>query len=237
MNQSSLAFLAEASLYERVLNDLAYIWKLCAGLSMGLKYTLGLFFITAVLSLPFGLALALLRNSRVRGMRGAVNFYVWLLRGTPLLLQLFFVYFGLPNLPFVGKYLVFSRFPAACIAFVLNYAAYFCEIFRGGLLSVDIGQHEAARVLGLSRAHTLFRVVMPQMLRISLPAISNECITLVKDTALVISISVTEVLFFAKNAVNRDVNATAYGVAAVFFLLMNVVLTYLFRYLEKRTAF
>ena len=208
--------------------------ELCQSLLGGVKYTLGLFFVTALLSLPLGFAMSYLRRSRFALVRGVTGIYVWLLRGTPLLLQLFFIYYGLPFIPVIGQYLTMDRFPAACVAFVLNYTAYFCEIFRGGLLSIDKGQYEAARVLGFSTWQTQYKIVIPQMLRVTLPSVSNECITLVKDTALVTAIGVTELLYFAKSAVNREVDATAYAVAAVFYLLMNTALTQLFRYLEKK---
>lgn len=208
--------------------------ELCQSLLGGVKYTLGLFFVTALLSLPLGFAMSYLRRSRFALVRGVTGVYVWLLRGTPLLLQLFFIYYGLPFIPFIGQYLTMDRFPAACVAFVLNYTAYFCEIFRGGLLSIDKGQYEAARVLGFSTWQTQYKIVIPQMLRVTLPSVSNECITLVKDTALVTAIGVTEILYFAKSAVNREVDATAYAVAAVFYLLMNTVLTRLFKWLEKK---
>ena len=208
--------------------------ELCQSLLGGVKYTLGLFFVTALLSLPLGFAMSYLRRSRFALVRGVTGVYVWLLRGTPLLLQLFFIYYGLPFIPVIGQYLTMDRFPAACVAFVLNYTAYFCEIFRGGQLSIDKGQYEAARVLGFSTWQTQYKIVIPQMLRVTLPSVSNECITLVKDTALVTAIGVTELLYFAKSAVNREVDATAYAVAAVFYLLMNTALTQLFRYLEKK---
>ena len=211
-----------------------YIFSLTMSMMEGVQYTVGLFLITVLFSIPLGLALTLLRNSKNGVFRGVTGFYVWLMRGTPLLLQLFFFYFGLPNLPFVGQYLVLGRFEAACITFILNYAAYFCEIFRGGILSVDAGQYEAAQVLGFSKWQTNFKIVFPQMLKVCLPSISNECITLVKDTALITAISVTEILYFAKAAVNRDTNATAYIVAAVFYLVMTYGLTRLFRWLERK---
>ena len=207
---------------------------MCQSLLGGVKYTLGLFFVTALLSLPLGFAMSYLRRSRFALVRGVTGVYVWLLRGTPLLLQLFFIYYGLPFIPVIGQYLTLDRFPAACVAFVLNYTAYFCEIFRGGLLSIDKGQYEAARVLGFSTWQTQIKIVIPQMLRVTLPSVSNECITLVKDTALVTAIGVTEILYYAKSAVNREVDATAYAVAAVFYLLMNTVLTRLFKWLEKK---
>ncbi len=214
-----------------------YIIRLAGSLLPGVKYTLGLFLITAVCSLPLGFALTFLRRSRFAVFRGISWFYTWLLRGTPLLLQLFFLYYGLPAIPVIGTYLTMDRFTASCVGFVLNYAAYFCEIFRGGLLSIDRGQAEAAWVLGLSPAKTQMKIILPQMLRVTLPAVSNECITLVKDTALVTAVGVTEILFFAKAAVNRDVNATAYAVAALFYLLMNTLLTKLFARLEKKVGY
>lgn len=216
---------------------MSYLLQLCGILSEGLRYTVGLFCITVVFSLPLGLLLAFLRISRSPIVRGITGGYVWLMRGTPLLLQLFFFYFGLTFIPYIGPYLTMGRFEAACLTFVLNYAAYFCEIFRGGLLAVDKGQHEAAKVLGFSKGQTTLRIVIPQMLRVTLPPVTNECITLVKDTALVTAIGVTEILYFAKGAVNRDVNVTAYVVAAVFYLIMTYGLTVLFRRLEKKFSF
>ena len=169
--------------------------------------------------------------------RGITSFYVYIMRGTPLLLQLYFFYYGLPFIPGMKNVIVLDRLMAAMLAFVLNYAAYFCEIFRGGIISVDKGQYEAARVLGFSKTQTLFKIVLPQMLRVSLPAIANESITLVKDTALVTVIGVTEILYFAKATVNRQAVFTAYPVAAVFYLLMTWVITRLFDYLERKYSF
>lgn len=214
-----------------------YILQLTASLAEGLKYTVGLFLITIVFSLPLGLLLTFLRVSKSRVLRGAVGGYVWLMRGTPLMLQLYFFCYGLTFIPYVGQYLVLGRFQAAYIAFVLNYAAYFCEIFRGGLLSVDKGQYEAAKVLGFSRWQTSMKIVVPQMLRVSLPPVCNECITLVKDTSLATAIGITEVLYFAKASVNRDVNATAFVVVAVFYLIMTYGLTAVFKRLEKKMTY
>jgi len=148
-----------------------------------------------------------------------------------------FVYFGLPLLPFFGQFLIFGRFTAACIAFGMNYAAYFAEIFRGGLLAVDKGQYEAAKVLGLTKFQTMTRVAVPQMIRVCLPSISNETITLVKDTALVTVIGVVEILHYAKTAVNRDGNTFAFLVATLLYLMINFVLTMVFKRLEKKYEF
>lgn len=220
--------------WDSLTSQLAYLGSLGVNMLPGVQYTIGLFAITVLLSIPLGLGLALLRNSRVRALKGLTGFYVWIMRGTPLLLQLFFFYFGLTFIPFVGPYLAMGRFQAACVTFVLNYAAYFCEIFRGGILSVEKGQYEAAQVLGFSKWQTNLKIVFPQMLKVSLPAVSNECITLVKDTALITAIGVTEILYFAKSAVNRDVDVSAYAIAAIIYLIMTYGLTKLFNWLEKK---
>ncbi len=214
-----------------------YLLQLCGSLAGGLKYTITLFIITVLVSIPIGLLLSFTRVGRSRILKAIVGAYVWVMRGTPLLLQLYFFCYGITFLPGIGDYLVMDRFQAAILAFILNYAAYFCEIFRGGILSVDKGQYEAAKVLGYSKWQTTTKIVIPQMLKVCLPPVSNECITLVKDTALVTAIGVTEILYFAKAAVNRDVNATAYLVAAVFYLIMTYGLTKLFQYLEKKYSF
>ena len=206
-----------------------YLLQLCGSLAGGLKYTVSLFFITVLVSIPIGLLLSFTRVGRSKVLKGVVGAYVWVMRGTPLLLQLYFFCYGITFLPGIGDYLVMDRFQAAILAFILNYAAYFCEIFRGGILSVDKGQYEAAKVLGYSKWQTTTKIVIPQMLKVCLPPVSNECITLVKDTALVTAIGVTEILYFAK--------ATAYLVAAAFYLLMTYGLTKLFQYLEKKYSY
>lgn len=206
-------------------------------LTDGVKYTLALFAVTIVGSMPLGLVFTFLRIGKNTVLRTITGFYVYIMRGTPLLLQLYFFYYGLPFIPGMKNVIVLDRLTAAMLAFVLNYAAYFCEIFRGGILAVDKGQYEAARVLGFSKAQTLFKIVLPQMLRVSLPAIANESITLIKDTALVTVIGVTEILYFAKATVNRQAVFTAYPVAAVFYLLMTFVITKLFDHLERKYSF
>lgn len=204
----------------------------------GAGYTISLFFICALCSIPLGLLLSFVRVSSSRILRAIVGFYVWLLRGTPLMLQLFFVYFGLPQIPTIGQYMTFGRFEAACITFVLNYAAYFCEIFRGGIISIDKGQYEAAYALGLNGWTTTTRIVIPQMICVVLPSITNECVTLVKDTSLITAIAIQEILYYAKNLVNTTGgNPYPYLVAAIIYLVMNDVLMRIFTRLEKRYAF
>ena len=198
----------------------------------GAGTTLKLFFITLALALPLGLGLALLRLSRWGAVRTAVNGYLWLMRGTPLMLQLLFVYFALPFVPGIGLRL--PDFPSAVLAFALNYAAYFAEIFRAGIQSVDRGQYEAAQSLGMSYGQTMRRIVLPQMVRHILPPMSNETITLVKDTSLIYVLALNDLLRAARNIVQRDFTITPFIVAAAFYLIMTLVLTYGFQRLEKK---
>ncbi len=203
----------------------------------GTIVTMQLFLITLVISLPLGLCLTLLNSCKNVIIKAISGFYILVLRGTPLLLQLFFIFFGLPYVPVIGKYLTVGRFESAAIAFILNYAAYFAEIFRGGLLAVDKGQYEAAKVLGMNRLQTFIKIVLPQMIRISLPAVSNEAIILVKDTALVTAIGVTELLGTTKTMVNSTMNVAYYAMAAVFYLVMSWLLTLLFKRMENKYRF
>lgn len=204
----------------------------------GSVLTLKLFFVTIAFSLPLGLCLTFLYTAKNPVLNKIVSFYILIMRGTPLLLQIFFVYFGLPYVPVIGKYLTINdRFTAGAVAFILNYAAYFAEIFRGGLLSVDKGQYEAAKVLGLTDMQTRTKIVLPQMFRIALPSVSNEAIILIKDTALITAIGLTDLLKVTKTIVNRTTNISAFVVAAVFYLVMSYVLTLIFKQLEKKFSF
>lgn len=214
-----------------------YLSNITLPMLQGMVITLSVFAVTIVCSIPLGFMFTLMARSRLKPVKSMAKGYIYVVRGTPLLLQIMFVYFGLPLLPVVGDYLIFGRFTAACIAFCMNYAAYFAEIFRGGLLAIDKGQYEAAKVLGLTKIETMIRVVIPQMIRVCLPAISNETITLVKDTALVTVIGVAEILHYAKTAVNRDGDTFAFLVAAALYLLINFVITMVFKKLETKYEF
>src|SRR5574343_339244 len=164
----------------------------------------------------------------------AVTGYIWLMRGTPLMLQMLFIYFALPFVPVIGIRL--PDFPAAILAFVLNYAAYFAEIFRAGSQSVGKGQYEAAQVLGMSRAQTMRRIILPQMVKRILPPLSNETITLVKDTSLIYVLAMNDLLRAARGMVQRDFTTMPFVVAAAFYLIMTLVLTWGFARLEKKYA-
>lgn len=205
---------------------------------VGCKLTVKLFLVTIILSIPLGLILTFLYTGKNWLVNKIVGGYILIMRGTPLLLQMFFIFFGLPFVPKIGQYLVISdRFTAGAIAFILNYAAYFAEIFRGGILSVDKGQYEAAKVLGISEIQTKFKIVMPQMFRISLPAVANETIILLKDTALITTLGLSDLLKVTNNIVNRTTEVYAYALAAAFYLVLSYVLSVLFKKLEKKFAF
>ena len=211
-----------------------YVLQILPPLIEGTGVTLKVFIITLLLSVPLGLALALARISRFKAVSGFVNGYIWLMRGTPLMLQMLFIYFALPFVPVIGIRL--PDFPSAIVAFVLNYGAYFAEIFRAGILSIDRGQYEGARVLGMTYPQTMRRIVLPQVVKRILPPLSNETITLVKDTSLIYVLAMNDLLRAARGIVQRDFTTTPFVVAAAFYLLMTLVLTLGFARLEKKYA-
>ena len=193
----------------------------------GAQITLEIFCVTLLLSLPLGLLVALCRISKLGPLRLLMEFYIWLMRGTPLMLQLLFVYFALP--------MVGIRLPdiaAALLAFTLNYAAYFAEIFRAGIQSIGRGQYEAAKSLGMTYTQTMRRIIVPQMIRHVLPPVSNETINLVKDTSLIYILAMNDLLRVARTIVQREFDMTPFFVAAVFYLAMTFVLTWGFKNLE-----
>ncbi|MEH7179547.1 amino acid ABC transporter permease [Neobacillus vireti] len=203
----------------------------------GAQMTILLFFIAIIVSIPLGFLLTLAVKSSLKPLSLLAQGYIYVMRGTPLLLQLLLICFGLPMLPVVGEYLVLDRFVAACLGFVLNYAAYFAEIFRGGLLAIDKGQYEASQVLGLGKWQTTTRIILPQMFRVTLPAIANESVTLVKDTALLYAVAVPELLHYAQTAVNRDFTIVPFFVAGLIYLIMTLLLTFVFKGIERRYKF
>ncbi|WP_195999541.1 amino acid ABC transporter permease [Clostridium sp. 1001271B_151109_B4] len=196
---------------------------------VGLKATLEIFALTLVLSIPLGVLVALGRLSKVKVINKITSCYVLIMRGTPLLLQIVFIFFGLPNLN-----IVIDRFPAAIIAFTLNYAAYFGEIFRAGISSVDVGQNEASKVLGLSKTDTFFRIILPQAFKTVLPPVANEIVTLVKDTALVYVIGLDELLRVGKIACNRDSSLLPLLIIGLVYLILIGIFTKLLDKLEKK---
>lgn len=214
-----------------------YITSILGPMLEGAQMTILLFVIAIVLSIPLGFLLTLAVKSDFKPLSWLAQTYIYVMRGTPLLLQLLFITFGLPMIPVIGEYFVLDRFVAASLGFVLNYAAYFAEIFRGGLLAIDKGQYEASKVLGLSKWQTTTKIILPQMFRVALPAVANESVTLVKDTALLYAVAVPELLHFAQTAVNRDFTIVPFFVAGLIYLIMTLVLTLVFRWIERRFKF
>lgn len=214
----------------KYLNNLEAMGKLLQILMDGMGSTLQIFFFTLLFSLPLGLLVAFGRMSQRKWISGPVSFYILVMRGTPLMLQIFAVYFVLPDL--LGTNI--GRMPSTIIAFSLNYAAYFAEIFRGGILSIERGQYEAGKVLGFTRGQVFFRIVLPQVIKRVLLPTSNEVITLVKDTALATVIAVGELFRAAKNETSRTASVEPLFIAALFYLAMNAVITQLFAYAAKK---
>lgn len=211
---------------------LSYIYTLLPSIGDGLVVTLKVFALTLVLSIPLGIIVSILRIWNIKPISRITELYVWVMRGTPLMLQVVFIFFGLPV---VG--ITFDRFTAVIIAFVLNYAAYFGEIFRGGIESIDKGQYEAAKVLGLSSYRTFTRIILPQMFKIVLPSIANEVITLVKDTSLVYIVGIGELLRAGKIASNRDASLVPLVLVGVVYLLLTAIFTVVFNKIEKRYSY
>lgn len=193
----------------------------------GTQVTLEIFCVTLLLALPIGMLAALGRLSSLRPVSFLMEVYIWLMRGTPLMLQLLFVYFALPM---VG--IMLPDIAAALLAFTLNYAAYFAEIFRAGIQAIPRGQYEAAKTLGMTYSQTMKRIILPQVIRIVLPPISNETINLVKDTSLIYILAMNDLLRVARTIVQREFDMTPFLIAAVFYLAMTFVLTWGFKKLE-----
>ena len=207
--------------------------KMLGAMLEGSIVSLEIFFLTLLFALPLALPVAFGRMSTRRLVAVPVNLYILVMRGTPLILQIIFVYFA-PYYVFEASY---DRFTAVIVAFVLNYAAYFAEIYRGGIQSIPRGQYEAAKVLGFTRADTFFRIVLPQVVKRILPATANETITLVKDTALAQTIGVAELFRVAQNASARQFSTMPIFVAGAFYFVMNWVVSELFLRAERRLAY
>ncbi|WP_304245034.1 amino acid ABC transporter permease [Gracilinema caldarium] len=199
----------------------------------GTMVSLLVFILTLLFSIPLALPVALARRSKSKILRVPVSLYVLVMRGTPLILQLIFVYFA----PYYLFGISYDRFTAVIIAFAVNYAAYFAEIYRGGIDAIPKGQWEAAKVLGLTRTQTLFKIILPQVVRRILPAMGNEVITLVKDTALAQTIGVAELFRVAQNASARQFSTLPIFIAGVFYFVMNWLVTVAFEAAEKKLGY
>ena len=202
----------------------------------GLAVSVEIFVFTLLIALPLGFLIAFGRMSRNAIVSAVFRGYISVVRGTPLMLQIMFIYFA----PYMFFGLPLSNYPrilATILAFSFNYAAYFAEIYRGGILSIDRGQHEAAKALGMSKGRTFFRIILPQTLKRVIPAIGNEVITLVKDTSLAFTIAVAEMFTIAKQLSSANTTMTPLIVAAVFYYIFNALVAWTMSRLEKRYAY
>ncbi|HFI0231168.1 TPA: amino acid ABC transporter permease [Streptococcus suis] len=206
-----------------------YVLEVLPSLLNGAVVSLQVFFLVLILSLPLGAILAFLIQIKFKPLQWLLHFYVLIMRGTPLLLQLIFVYYVLPS---VG--ITFDRMPAVILAFTLNYAAYFSEIFRGGIEAIPKGQYEAAKVLKFTPVQTIRYIVLPQVVKIVLPSVFNEVMTLVKDTSLVYALGVSDLLLASRTAANRDASLAPMFIAGAIYLLMIGAVTLISKQVEKK---
>ena len=207
-------------------------------LGQGFLTTLSIFFLTLIGSLPLGLLVYFGKTSRIAPLRWVVNAYISIMRGTPLMLQLMVVYFG-PNLLFGITLPSNWRFIAVIIGFIINYAAYFAEIYRGGIESIPRGQYEAAEVLGYTKTQTFMKIILPQMIKHVMPSVTNEVITLVKDTSLAYVIGVVEMFTRAKqiNAAPGGMGLWAFLAAGVIYYVFNFIVTVVMDQVEKKMSY
>ena len=209
-----------------------YLIEILPSLMNGALITLEVFFLVLVLSIPLGIVIAFIMRFNIKLLNYFINIYIWIMRGTPLLLQLIFIYYVLPS---VG--IRFDRLPAAIIAFTLNYAAYFAEIFRGGIATIPQGQYEAAKVLKFNPFDTVRYIILPQVTKIVLPSVFNEVMSLVKDTSLVYALGISDLILASRTAANRDASLIPMFLAGAIYLLMIGIVTILAKKLEKKFSY
>lgn len=202
------------------------------GLVDGLKLTLGLFAIVLIVSIPLGLILAIPRSFGPTWIKALIEVYVFIMRSTPLLLQLMIVFFGLPYLG-----IRFGRFPAAILTFIINYTAYYIEIFRGGFTAISPGQYESLKVLGIGKLRGFRRIIVPQVLNTVLPSVGNEVVALVKDTSLVYIIGLGEILRVASISANTFASLTPFLIVGVLYMVIVAVVTLALRQIEKKLIY
>ena len=202
-------------------------------LSQGLSTTILIFILTLLFAIPLGIVVAIAQNSKNKILNAIIKIYILIIRGTPMMLQIIFVYFA----PYYLFKLSYDRFLAVIIAFVINYAAYFAEIFRSGILSIPKGQKEAAFTLGFSKVQTFYIIILPQVVKRILPSMSNEVISLVKTTSLAQIIGVTEVFALAQKQASFQFSILPLCIAALIYLALCTIITFVFNKLEKKFSY
>ena len=199
----------------------------------GMGASVSIFVLTLLFSLPLGLLVAFAKMSKIKPLQWITKFYISIMRGTPLMLQLLVVYFG-PYYVFRQNISTEYRFYATIIGFSINYAAYFAEIYRSGIQSIPVGQREAAKVLGYSRVQTFWKIIFPQMVKRVLPPVTNEVITLVKDTSLAFAIAYTEMFTMAKQIASAQASLMPLFIAGLFYYIFNFVVAFVMEAIEKK---
>lgn len=208
--------------------------KVLPALLEGTKTTLLLFALTLLISAPLGIVIGMGAVSRFKPLRMVIGFYTWIMRGTPLLLQIFFIFFGLP---LISSEIVLDRFVAVLVAFVINYAAYFAEIYRGGIQAIDEGQYEGAKVLGLTKIQTIRKIILPQVIKVVMPSVGNEVLTLIKDTSLVYAVGLGDVMRAGKIALQRESSIIPLVVVMIIYLVLTGIATLILKLVEKRLSY
>ncbi|AXI27214.1 amino acid ABC transporter permease [Gemella sp. ND 6198] len=206
-----------------------YLIEIFPSLLNGALITIEVFLLVLILSIPLGIIISFIMQFNIKIVNFIISIYIWIMRGTPLLLQLIFIYYVLPN---VG--IRFERLPAAIIAFTLNYAAYFAEIFRGGINSVPKGQYEAAKVLKFTNLQTIRFIILPQVIKIVLSSVFNEIMSLVKDTSLVYALGISDLILASRTAANRDASLTPMFVAGAIYLILIGIVTLVSKRVENK---
>lgn len=207
-----------------------YIIQILPSILSGLKMTIGVFVLTLIGSVPLGILVSLALRSDIYLLKWVMNAYVWIMRGTPLLLQIVFVYYGLS----LANIMTLPRFEAAVVTFILNYAAYFAEIFRGGIQSIPDGQYDGAKVLGLSKFQTMRKIILPQVFKIVMSSMGNEVVNLVKDSSLVYVIGLGDLMRAGNIAASRDVTLVPYLLVGLVYLVLIALATIIQRRTESK---
>jgi len=198
--------------------------------------SLQLFIVVLLISIPLGIIVNLGR--KVPFLKYIISIYINIMRGTPLMLQLFFIFYGVYHIPVIGPYIsIKDRFIAACFTYIINYAAYFAEIFRGGYMSIPKGQYDAAQVLGYSKFQCQVKIIIPQVLKVVLPMIANESITLIKDTSLMFTVGIVELMGQAKTMVNDLVSITPFIITGIIYFAFSWILVKIFTFFESKLKF
>lgn len=210
--------------------------KILRQLQDGFWVTVLIFLLTLLFSMPLGMCICTLRMSKIKIIAWLSRIYISVMRGTPLMLQLLVAFFG-PYYLFGVRISDTYRFPAVIIAFSLNYAAYFAEIYRAGIESIPVGQYEAAHVLGYSRIQTFFKIILPQVIKRTLPPVTNEVITLTKDTSLAFAIACAEMFTTAKQLASSNTSMVPYIAAGIFYYIFNFIVAWTMEFFERKLSY